>query len=393
MASSNGGPLKGLKIVEMAGIGPGPFCGMLLSDLGAEVVRVDRVEPSGLGVAIDQKFQVYLRGRPSVAVDLKNPKAVEVVLRLIEKADAMFEGFRPGVMERLGLGPDVCLARNKRLVYGRMTGWGQNGPMAPRAGHDLNYIALSGALHNIGEKGRKPVPPLNLIGDFGGGGLLLAFGLLAAVFEARSSGQGQVVDVAMAEGAAMLAAPAYGHRAAGIMTDERGGNMLDGGSHFYNTYETRDGKWVSVASVEDKFYRILLDKLGLDPKSLPGQMDKSQWPAMQKKFADIFKTKTRDEWCRVLGDTDACFAPVLSLSEAPDHPHNKARGAFIDVSGVRQPAPTPRFSRSVPRTPAAGGKPGSNTEEGLAAWGFARAEIDALLRDGVVGWRGADQKK
>jgi alpha-methylacyl-CoA racemase len=358
------GPLTGLKIVEFAGIGPGPFCGMLLSDLGADVVRIDRI--GGRGGA---KSDITARGRRSVALDLKDPAAVETALRLMDRADAVFEGFRPGVMERLGLGPDVALKRNPKLVYGRMTGWGQFGPYAQAAGHDINYIALTGALHAIGTEG-KPVPPLNLVGDFGGGALYLAFGLLAGVIHARASGQGQVIDCAMTDGAASLMSMFYGMTAAGGWTGKRRDNMLDGGAPFYDTYECSCGRFISLGSIEPQFYALLLEKSGLkeDPAML-AQMNRAEWPALKAKVAAAIKTKSRDEWCAIMDATDVCFAPVLGIDEAPAHPHNAARKTFVDVDGVTQPAPAPRFSA----TPGAiqGPPPaiGAHTADVLADWG------------------------
>jgi len=367
------GPLTGLKIVEFAGIGPGPFCGMLLSDLGADVVRIDRKGGGRGGAPSD----ITSRGRRSVALDLKSPEAVEACLKLIEKADILFEGFRPGVMERLGLGPDVALKRNPKLVYGRMTGWGQTGPYAHAAGHDMNYIAITGALHAIGTKD-KPVPPLNLVGDFGGGALYLAFGLLAGVIQARETGKGQVVDCAMSDGAASLMAMFYGFKAAGMWSDERRANMLDGGAHFYDTYQCSDGKWVSIGSIEPQFYALLLEKTGITDPDFQRQMDRSAWPQLREKLAAVIATKTQAEWCALMEATDVCFAPVLDLNDAPKHAHNVARQTFVEVAGVTQPAPAPRFSvtpGAIQGPPAA---IGAHTREALADWGFSAAEIDAL---------------
>ncbi|MFO0996794.1 MAG: CaiB/BaiF CoA-transferase family protein [Alphaproteobacteria bacterium] len=383
------GPLKGLKVVELAGIGPGPFCAMLLSDMGAEVIRIDRREPSGLGVQRPHRLDLLNRGRRSIAVDLKHPKGVDTVLRLAASADALIEPFRPKVAERLGVGPEECWKRNPRLVYGRMTGWGQTGPLAEVAGHDLNYIALSGALHAIGPKDGRPVPPLNLVGDYGGGALYLAFGIMAAVWEAQRSGKGQVVDVAMVEGAASLATGFWGMMAAGMWTETRESNILDGAAPFYGTYETKDGKYVSLGSIEAKFYTLMLEKLGLAGETLPKQMDKSSWSALRARVASIIKTKTRDEWCQIMEGTDVCFAPVLSFSEAPNHPHNKARGSFVEIDGIVQPAPAPKFSRTksaVQRGPA---EPGEHTEEALRDWGFSADEIAALSKAGAIGWHQA----
>ena len=378
------GPLAGTRIVEIAGIGPGPFCAMMLADLGAEVLRVDRAERARLPRADGPNLDLLNRGRRSVAVDLKSPAGVEVVLRLVEKADALIEGFRPGVMERLGLGPDVCLARNPGLVFGRMTGWGQEGPLAKAAGHDLNYIALTGALHAIGRADSPPPPPLNLVGDFGGGGLMLAYGILAALLERARSGKGQVVDAAMVDGAAALMAIIFGAHASGWWRDERASNMLDGGAHFYDCYETKDGKYVSIGSIEPQFYAQLLELTGLQGEALPHQMDRSGWPKLKERMTAIFKTKTRDEWCELMEGTDVCFAPVLSLAEAPEHAHLKARGTFVEVEGVRQPGPAPRFSRTpgvIERPPAHAGE---HTDEALADWGFANGEIAKLRESSAI---------
>jgi alpha-methylacyl-CoA racemase len=373
------GPLAGYRIIELAGIGPGPFCGMMLSDMGAEVIRVERAAPGA-----PAPKDVLVRNRRSIAVDLKSPAGVETVLRLCEGADALFEGFRPGVTERLGLGPDDCMGRNPKLVYGRMTGWGQDGPMAQAAGHDINYIGLSGALHAIGRAGERPVPPLNLVGDFGGGGMLLAFGVVCALLEAQRSGKGQVVDAAMVDGAASLMSMFFSFAAQGGFTDQRGTNLLDGGAHFYDTYETKDGKYVCIGSIEPQFYALLVEKAGLDPDTFAPQMDREQWPALKDKLAEVFLTKTRDEWCGIMEGTDVCFAPVLSLFEAPDHPHNRARGTFVDVDGITQPAPSPRFSRTVPEVRGAGRPPGSDSDEVLRSFGFSDAEIERLMSEGAV---------
>ena len=378
------GPLKGLKVVELAGIGPGPFCATLLADMGADVLRIDRTESSGLGIAAPPKYDVLTRNRRSVAVDLKTAEGVETVLKLVEKADVLIEGFRPGVAERLGLGPDVCQARNAKLVYGRMTGWGQDGPISHSAGHDLNYIALSGVLNTIGRKDGPPTPPLNLVGDFGGGGMFLAFGVVSAVLEARQSGEGQVVDASMVEGAAYLAMPFWAMTASGRWKDERGTNVLDSGAPFYDVYETKDGLYVSIASIETKFYAELLELSGLKDEDLPEQMSRDDWPGMKEKFAAVFKTKTRDEWDAIMEGTDVCYAPVLSIKEAPEHPHNKARGTFIEVEGVVQPGPAPKFSRTPSAHPTRSPSRGEHTEAGLADWGFSSDEIAALREKGAV---------
>ena len=381
------GVLSGYKIVEFAGIGPAPMCAMLLSDMGAEVLRLDRTEDANLGIPTDAKYGVLNRGRRSVALDLKRKEGAEVALKLIEKADALIEGFRPGVMERLGLGPDVCMARNPRLVFGRMTGWGQDGPLALAAGHDINYIALTGALHSIGRKGEAPVPPLNLVGDFGGGGVYLALGVVAALLEAQKSGKGQVIDVAMIDGASSLMAAIYGLRAAGRWTDVRGENILDTGAHYYDVYETSDGKYISIGSIEPKFYAELLRLSGLQQEELPRQNDRPAWPGLKDRVAKIFKTKTREEWCKLMEGSEVCFAPVLSMQEAPSHPHNRQRGTFVEVDGVVQPAPAPRFSRTpsaIQRPPAT---PGEHTDEALRDWGLSATELAQLRGSGAIGAR------
>jgi alpha-methylacyl-CoA racemase len=379
------GPLTGYKFVEMGGIGPGPMCAMLLADLGAEIVRIDRLVDSGLGTASNPKFSLLMRSRRSIAVDTKTDAGRELILDLIEQADGLIEGFRPGVMERLGLGPDVALARNPKLVYGRMTGWGQEGPMAKVAGHDINYIALSGVLHAIGREGEAPVPPLNLVGDFGGGALYLALGLVSGILEAQKSGKGQVVDAAMVDGAASLMTTFFGLMAAGHWNDERGVNILDTGAHYYNVYETKDGKHVSIGSIEKKFYKLLLELTGLDKDTdLPDQMDKSNWPMFKEKLAAVFKTKTRDEWDEIMGGTDVCYAPILSIIEATEHPHNVERGTFVKYDDVLQPAPAPRFSRTVPEIQGPPCLPGQHTSEAMLDWGIAQGDIDKLKADGVI---------
>ena len=378
------GVLSGYRVVELAGIGPAPMCAMLLSDMGADVLRIDRVADAGLGIAMETKYSLLNRGRRSVALDLKRPEATETVLRLVDRADALIEGFRPGVMERLGLGPDTCMARNPRLVYGRMTGWGQEGPLAHAAGHDINYIALSGALYCIGRKGEAPVPPLNLIGDFGGGALYLALGVVAGLLEAQKSGKGQVVDAAMVDGAASLMTAIYGMRGSGIWSDQRGENILDTGAHYYEVYETSDRKHVAIGSIETKFYEELLRLSGLKGEELPRQNDRNSWPKMKQRLAALFRTKTRDEWCRIMEGSDICFAPVLSMDEAPRHPHNRQRGTFIEPGGVVQPAPAPRFSRTpsaVQRPPA---RPGEHTQEALRDWGFSASDLERLRACGAI---------
>jgi alpha-methylacyl-CoA racemase len=366
------GPLEGIKVVELAGIGPGPFCCMLLADMGADVVRIDRTEPADLGAPIAPRHNLLNRGRRSIALDLKQSQDLSVAKALIAKADAVVEGFRPGVMERLGLGPDECLKINPRLVYGRMTGWGQDGPLAQAAGHDINYIALTGALHAIGTKGGPPIPPLNLVGDFGGGAMYLAFGLVCGLLEASRSGKGQVVDAAMVDGAASLMTSIYGRKASGAWSNERGSNTVDGGSHFYGCYETKDGKYISVASIEVRFYRELLERLGLKDEIKSSQNDQAGWDAARHKLAALFKARTREEWCELLEGTDVCFAPVLDLDEAMQHPHNKARGLFIEVEGIPQPGPAPRFSRTSPGVRRPPCSPGEHTEEVLSSWGISR---------------------
>jgi len=379
------GPLTGLKVVELAGIGPAPMAAMMLSDMGAEVIRVDRLTASGLGIPMPKKFNFLGRGRKSIAVDLKNPEGIDALLELIDKADILIEGFRPGVMERLGMGPDVCLERNPKLVFGRVTGWGQEGPLSKSAGHDLNYIALSGALHAIGRSNDEPpTPPLNLVGDFGGGTMFIVVGILAALHEVKNSGKGQVVDAGMVDGALSLMTSIYGMHAGGNQSDERASNILDSGAHFYNTYETRDGKYVSIGSIETKFYAMLLEKLGLDPDSLPPQMERESWPAMKEKFKEIFLTKTRDEWCALMENTDICFAPVLSLAEAPDYAHNKERGSFVDVDGVMHPAPAPRFSATPSSIKSPTPPTGIHTDEVLADWGMSADKVAALKASGAI---------
>jgi alpha-methylacyl-CoA racemase len=372
------GPLSGIKIVEITGIGPGPFCGMMLADMGAEVLRVDRAQGVTGADPSRPSLDLLARGRRSIGVDLKHPEGIETVLRLVEGADVIFEGFRPGVMERLGLGPDVCLARNPRIVYGRMTGWGQDGPLARTAGHDINYISLAGVLDHMGRRGEAPYPPLNLVGDFGGGGMLLAFGIVCALVERQTSGKGQVVDAAMVDGAAVLMAIFHGAMLSGWWKMERGTNLLDTGSHFYDVYETKDGKYVSIGSIEPQFYAELIEKLGLDPKTLPSQNDRSKWPEMKARFEAIFKTRTRDDWCALLEGSDVCFAPVLSMKEVAKHPHIAHRKTYVERDGLVQPAPSPRFSRTpaaLDRPPA---RPGEHTEEVLTAYGFKREEIEQL---------------
>ena len=377
------GPLTGLKVLEIAGIGPGPFCGMVLADLGADVVRVDRAERVTDRDPASARFDLLARGRRSIGVDLKNPDGVATVLDLAAEADVLIEGFRPGVAERLGIGPDVCLERNPRLVYGRMTGWGQTGPYAHTAGHDINYIALSGALHPIGRRGEAPVPPVNFVGDFGGGGMLLALGVCAAVIEARVSGSGQVVDAAMTDGSALLTTMFHGLAATGAWSTERGTNLIDTGSHMYDVFECADGEYISLGSLEPQFYAEMCTRLGIPIAEMP-EYDRARWPEFKERIRSIVREKTRDEWCALLEGTDVCFAPVLSLTEAPSHPHNRDRATFIEVDGITQPAPAPRFSRTpgaVRRPPSAAGQ---HTDEALADWGFAAERIAALKASGAI---------
>ena len=369
------GPLSGVKIIEVGGIGPGPFCGMMLSDMGAEIIRVER--KGGLSLS-DPKYDLLTRNRKSISINLRDQQGVETLLKMIEQVDALQEGFRPGVMEKLGIGPDDCLKRNPRLVYGRMTGWGQEGPLARAAGHDINYIALSGVLHSIGRKDQCPVPPLNLVGDFGGGGMLLAFGMVCALLETQKSGQGQVVDAAMTDGSAALMAMIYGLKAAGLWTDKSGTNLLDTGAHFYDTYETADNKFIAIGSIEPQFYELLLKLAEIDDPQFQCQLDFAQWPQLKDKLSVLFKTKTRDAWCEIMEGSDVCFAPVLSMSEAPEHPHNKQRKTFIENEGVLQPAPAPRFSRTKPEIKSPPPTPGQDTQSVLIDFGFTEQEIESL---------------
>lgn len=380
------GPLSGLKVIEVAGIGPAPFAAMMLSDMGADVIRVDRAAQVSGGDPSTPPADIFNRGRRSIALDLKSPSGVGVLLDLVEQADALIEGFRPGVAERLGFGPDVCHERNPRLVFGRMTGWGQEGPYAPTAGHDINYIALAGVLEHLGRAGDKPTPPINLVGDFGGGGMLLAFGVVCALLEAQRSGSGQVVDAAMVDGSATLMTMMWAFKAMGLWNDERGTNLLDTGAHFYDTYECADGRYVSIGSIEPQFYAELLRITGLEEayaargEELPHQMDRARWPEMKERLAEIFLTRTRDEWCELMEGTDVCFAPVLSMDEAARHPHNVERGTFTEVAGITQPSPAPRFDRtpgSIQRPPAHAGQ---HTDEVLAEWLGADPEHIAKLR-------------
>jgi alpha-methylacyl-CoA racemase len=379
------GPLAGLHVIELASIGPGPLCAMLLADLGADVVRIDRVEPSGLGVPMAPRFDVAGRGRRSLALDLKRDAGRDAALRLIDRADVLIEGWRPGVAERLGLGPETCAARNPGLVYGRMTGYGQTGPLAKSAGHDINYLALIGALHAIGPAQGKPVPPLNLVADYGGGALYLAFGLMAALFERQRSGRGQVVDAAMVDGASSLMSIFHGLQAAGQWDDRaRSANLLDGGAPFYDTYATSDGRHVALGALEPKFFAELAQRIGLPERFVKRQYDRRLWPEMRAAIAAILATRTRDEWGALLEGSDACLAPVLSLTEAPRHPHARARAAFVDVGGVTQPAAAPRFSRSIAPAPKAAPVAGAHSEAVLLEAGFTRDEIATLRQTGTL---------
>ncbi|MGA0795266.1 MAG: CaiB/BaiF CoA transferase family protein [Quisquiliibacterium sp.] len=377
------GPLNGIKVLEFEAIGPGPFCGMMLSDMGADVLLVERPQDPGLGVGRARWTDVMSRGRRSVTLDLKTPEGVQAAIELAGKADALIEGFRPGVMERIGLGPEVLLATNPRLVYGRMTGWGQQGPLAQRAGHDINYIALTGALHAIGRVGEAPVPPLNLVGDFGGGGMLLAFGIACGLLEAKNSGKGQVVDAAMVDGASTLAAMFFGMMAANRWSETRGDNVLDTGAPWYDTYETRDGKYVAIGSIEAKFYAELLERLGLAGEPLPAQHDRAGWPVLRARFAEVFKSRTRDEWVQVFDGSDACFAPVLTFSEARTDAHNVARGTHVQVGKIQQPGPAPRFSRTPGQIQGEPPERGQFGREALSDWGFSPAQIENLAKRGL----------
>ena len=381
------GPLRGVTVIELAGIGPGPFAGMMLADMGADVIRVDRMPTaasgSGLG-ALLRNDSIVDRGRRSIAIDLKDQRGVEIVLQLVARADILIEGFRPGVTEKLGLGPDVCRVRNPKLVYGRMTGWGQSGPLAQAAGHDLNYIAISGALHAMGPKDRPPAPPLNLVGDYGGGGMLLALGVVAALYEAQRSGLGQVVDTAMTDGAAVLMAAQYGMAAKGFWRDERESNFLDGSAPFYGSYECADGRYVAIGPIEPQFYRELLQKCGIDDPHFAKQWERAEWPALKAKLAAMFKTRSRDAWSALLEGSEACFAPVLSMSEAPLHAHNVARATFVESNGAMQPAPAPRFDRTPSELPPAAPAIGADGVDLLRAAGRSEAEIEALIEARVV---------
>jgi alpha-methylacyl-CoA racemase len=380
------GPLSGYRIIELAGIGPGPFAAMMLADMGAEVVRVERAAAVRGPAPATPHFDVLLRGRRNIAIDLKQPDGVAALLDLVASADGLIEGFRPKVMERLGIGPDVCLERNPKLVFGRMTGWGQSGPLAEVAGHDINYISLAGALAHFGRAGQAPVPPLNMVGDFGGGGMLLAFGVVCALLEAQRSGHGQVVDAAMVDGSAVLMTMFWAFRSAGLHDeDHRGTNLLDTGAHFYDVYQCADGEYISIGSIEPQFYAELLRLTGLDSDpEFAKQMDKSAWPHLRARLTDVFMLKSRDEWCSLMEGTDVCFAPVLKMSDAARHPHNVERGTFVEVAGTLQPAPAPRFSRTAGEIALPPAHPGQHSEEILRDWGFDAARIDALIANGAV---------
>ncbi len=385
MTEARGGPLSGLKVIELAGIGPAPFAGMMLADMGADVLRIDRPQAADLGIDRPDRFNVTARSKRSVSIDLKRPEGVGCVLDLLEGADALIEGFRPGVMERIGLGPAACLARNPRLVFGRLTGWGQDGPLAQSAGHDLNFISLNGVLDAIGRAGQPPTPPLNLAGDFGGGGMLLAFGLVCAILRARETGTGQVVDAAAADGAALLAAQVMGLRGAGLWPGGRGENILDGGAPHYDVYRCADGRYVSIAPIEGKFRATLLRLLGLDEADFPDVTDRANWPAARLLLEARFLTRKRDDWCALLEGTDACFTPVLTFEEAPHHPHNVVRGAYVPNDGTIQPAPAPRFDVTPAPHPRPAEPPGGSGRLALRAWGFSEARCEELERQGIIG--------
>ena len=381
------GPLAGIRVIEMVGLGPCPFAAMMLADMGAEVIRIDRkMAPGAVSSypSLGTKFDVLARGRRSLALDLKQPDATEALLQLVAQADVLIEGFRPGVLERLGLGPDVCMQRNARLVVGRVTGWGQTGPLAQAAGHDINYLALSGMLHPIGRTNTPPAPPLNLVADFGGGAMMLAFGVLCALLEAKNSGKGQVVDAAMVEGSALLGAMIYGNQAFGSWSNQREANLLDGGAHFYDTYACADGKFVSIGAIEPQFYALLLRLCEITDTEFHDQMDMNKWPALSAKLSTIFKTKSQQSWCDLLEGSDACFAPVLEMTEAARHPHNLARGTFIEVAGVTQPAPAPRFSRSMTEVACPPATPGQHSEAILRDWNISESSITSLINKKII---------
>jgi len=378
------GPLAGLRVIELAGLGPGPFCAMVLADLGAEVIRLERVGMGPARPGIPDRRVLLTRGRPAIGVDLKHPAGVALVLQLIEHGDVLLEGFRPGVLERIGLGPTICLQRNPRLIYGRITGYGRDGPLAAEAGHDINYISIAGALAPIGRRGEAPVPPLNLLADFGGGGMLLIMGILAAIYERTRSGLGQVVDAAMVDGAALLTTMFHEIRSLGLWNDERGTNSMDSGAHYYNVYQTSDGEFVSVGAMEPHFYRSFMKGLGYPDESIPPQDDQSQWVSLTQNVAEIFRSKTRAAWLDIFEGTDACVTPVLTLEEATGHRHNRARETFVEVGGVMEPAPAPRFSRTPPSVPSPPPGPGVHGTGALLRWGLTQPEIDQLIENGVV---------
>ncbi|MCA1854318.1 CoA transferase [Massilia oculi] len=387
MAQAKTGPLAGVRVVEMVGIGPCPFAAMMLADMGADVIRIDRKGKPGEDnpyPVLGTRHDVMARGRRSLCLDLKKESGRQAALQLLEGADVLLEGFRPGVMERLGLGPDACLERNPKLVYGRITGWGQDGPLAQAAGHDINYVALSGMLHATGRAGSPPPPPLNLVGDFGGGGMMLAFGVVCAVLEARASGRGQVVDAAMTDGAALLGAMMYGLRGFGAWSDAREANLLDGGAPFYDTYACSDGKFISIGAIEPQFFATLLRLTGQDDPLFTRRWNRANWPELKRRLAALFATRSREQWCRLLEGSDVCFAPVLDLEEAPRHPHNAARRTFVEIDGVTQPAPAPRFSRTAPATPRAPSSPGADSVAILLEWGFTAESIEALRAREVI---------
>ena len=376
------GPLAGIKLLEMKGIGPGPYAGMLLADMGAEVIVVERSNSSS-SIAAPSKSDPNSRGKKSIALNLKSPEGLATLLKLIEQVDGIFEGFRPGVAERLGFGPDECLKRNPKIVFGRMTGWGQTGPLANSAGHDINYISLTGSLAAIGDS-KKPIPPLNLVGDYAGGSMFLVMGMLAAIIHAQKTGEGQVIDTAITDGSASLMSMFHGMDNLGVWNTDRGSNLLDGAAHFYDVYETLDGKFVSIGSIEPQFYAELIEKANLDPERFAEQLNPAKWPELKATLIDVFKNKTREQWCEIMEGTDICFAPVLDYREAPHHPHNQARETYVDVGGVVQPAPAPRFSRSALEKPVAGSSEGADTESVLSRFGFQSAEIEALKAAGAI---------
>lgn len=374
------GPLQGFKVIELAGLGPGPFCGMMLADMGAEVISIERASDASAHKPVD----CDRRGKHSIALNLKNAEGVQALLELVERADALFESFRPGVAEKLGVGPNDCFARNPKLVYGRMTGWGQHGPLARAAGHDINYISLTGALHAVGRSQDKPVPPLNLVGDFGGGGMFLAFGIVCALLEAQNSGKGQVVDAAMTDGSALLMAMIHSLHARGEWSTKRGANLLDSGAHFYDVYETLDGKYISLGAIEPQFYALLIEKAELDPGVFSEQNNPARWPELKRELESVFKSRTRDEWCQRMEGADVCFAPVLDFIEAQSHPHNVARDTYVDIDGMIQPAPAPRFSRTPAQVAFGVRARGEDTQAVLADWGFTPQAIARLREKGAL---------